>query len=1640
MIVRLLFVSLFACSFLTFGTAQEPDTDAKPANSIYESVVFPDRSLSRRLEQVDRLFETGRINEAAQLLGGILENTDAVFLKPEETTDKPVRTLHLTINDYLITRIRNLPKEARESYAFQFEPTARRLLDNAVATGSLDDVQQVARKYFPTASGATAIFLVALTQFEHGDYAAAFLTLDRLKRLHPSIPDALVPVLEQMHEELQNKLHQTAEPPKQSISEPTWLEQIGWRIPTGSPTQNAATQATAPLLETNWTVPVLTRLFNERETDAISRLLENGNEVYLPASQPLLVGDLFITRTFGETIAVNANTGKRLWVVSEPEYRFPSKITMPPTYPANPRAALRLFFWHNRIAQQLSSDGERLFGIDGHDFQVDQRQFARMPNLAGRGEDLRYDPGNTLTARDVKTGRILWQIGKFPYVQKYIDAFYAMAPALRGQQDVDETVFTDNEKTLKETWFLGAPLPLLGRLYVIGETDGVLQLCVLESQTGNLIAQQAFAHVQPSITMNLVRRTYPLFPSASDGIVICPTGNGLIAALDATTLLPLWCFSYASEQTPPDANNRRMQNPRLGLQIMNINENNFRYFLTEGGWQIPRTIINRQRVLVAPPDRAALYCLDLLSGKFLWEQTIPRANALYVACVRDDKVFVVTPDHLLTFDMNTGEEIATHKVRFPSSLRPAGFGVHSGSQYFIPFTGGLMAIADLDEGKLSWLDASGSAVLPSLVDEMSAAEATDDPTAAMLGGIFGRLRGNELNIFTPDLAADDIFQRPIRFGNLIGIKGRFFSQSPTQIACFDQKEPLQQRTEALLQANSNDPEGLLQRGRLLKSEGKLSEAIDFFRASWRSVPTPESTDALRRNLLDAMRNDYTAWVDAGQELESLAEFPDERGIILYAQMEGILQSGNADDLAAVLERFFAFGHDPTILIPVSSDHSVQLHRALGGLIEQNIIKGNRRALRAAWEEIAETFFRRLTDNPAGFTMSSSTSTLVSQWLRNTVYLPPDIQRWSTFALIFRNTIAAEKANQILREEYERYRLPVALDLQEKPPVAQEWSKLSVPYIWKPGIVEAKYTMATASNSNTPSVPDAAGKNDVDRNINRLLNIARNPNVAARFTGNQQTIPFLGSPDSELAAFSYVMGPWTTGAAEFFLCCNDPSGQELWRLALPSAKYLETRTVNMQIGEHALYVKGYNNYLLLVLGDSIIAVDVSLPSEAKMLWSKTLSSTLVSQQSSRSRTPDQKLSLNEGFPKNSIFVSPHVVAIWDSNFVYGLEPLTGQTLWVRRVAHEKCSIIGDDENLFLVFPDAKRVIAVDPASGKELADGPLPGGTTFFVYGRNIVFAQRIGTSDKYSLYVCDLRDIHDKRRRALLNSLPSQILFDQLPRGVTLVQMLHGDRFLSVAHWGTRSLQIYDVQTKQKLLPEENTVLKFVSEGTTGTMRCDVEFVEDRILVLLTKDISMRPTQDPLQGTDVISRQLFYSPVTGVPGMSIGKGEMMLFDTSGNPCWSEPTNIETTCRLWDIPDRLPVTLFAVSVQTRESRNAANKNFFVTKILGVDKRTGEVRINEGTPENERQSLQMFRITADPVEEEITFATIHPPEMIRMRFTDTKITPKSEVEDQRAEEDIREPEVEDRKPEGEKRDAARRDRINAEFRQNAVAPTK
>ena len=138
------------------------------------------------------------------------------------------------------------------------------------------------------------------------------------------------------------------------------------------------------------------------------------------------------------------------------------------------------------------------------------------------------------------------------------------------------------------------------RLYVLAEMDGMIRLCASNAATGRLEWSLDLAQPEAAIAADPVRRMAGASPSLADGILICPTSAGAVAAVDPTTRSLLWGFQYP-----------------LGKDTV---ENVRRGILRQGG-RIKHSAVNRTvadasavlaagRTLLLPVESEQLFCLD----------------------------------------------------------------------------------------------------------------------------------------------------------------------------------------------------------------------------------------------------------------------------------------------------------------------------------------------------------------------------------------------------------------------------------------------------------------------------------------------------------------------------------------------------------------------------------------------------------------------------------------------------------------------------------------------------------------------------------------------------------------------------------------------------------------------------------------------------------------------------------------------------------------------------------------------------------------------------------------------------------------------------------------------------------------------
>lgn len=130
--------------------------EGSPQTEAAESIFMPaERSLLMLLDRTHLLLDEGRYAEAVRCLDTILGGREDYFFKPDR--DAPV---HRSLKSEARRLLGSMPARGLESYELQFGAIARQGLNEAVESGNIDLVAEVARRYFHTVAGYEATYLV----------------------------------------------------------------------------------------------------------------------------------------------------------------------------------------------------------------------------------------------------------------------------------------------------------------------------------------------------------------------------------------------------------------------------------------------------------------------------------------------------------------------------------------------------------------------------------------------------------------------------------------------------------------------------------------------------------------------------------------------------------------------------------------------------------------------------------------------------------------------------------------------------------------------------------------------------------------------------------------------------------------------------------------------------------------------------------------------------------------------------------------------------------------------------------------------------------------------------------------------------------------------------------------------------------------------------------------------------------------------------------------------------------------------------------------------------------------------------------------------------------------------------------------
>ena len=827
-----------------------------------------DRLKQRQLDRARKLIDESRWSDAATLLDEMLAGDRDFFFRP----DQQQRTWK-SIKAETVQLIGELAKPGRDAYELQFRSRADRMLQQAVVAGDAAGVVAVARRWFHTPAGHRATLLVAINALESNQPLAAAAWLDRLALsaesaiyeptlaimravawFHAGDPSAAVAILEKARRlsrttaRVGGKDVTVSFPAGEGLA---WLRLLTgepplmagrktseWWLHRGDPARNAISTASRPLLVPRYRVPLTRHPEESRLLEKRRKLFADQENPLLPAGTPLAVDGSILVHTPMGLLAIDFETGKRIWLqtggAAAPFGDAPVGRTAADGengdngHDLDDRRSIDGVF-EDSTSGTMSSDGSLVFVVESDpNALLSQNHVGRNGVFPQQQPSSGWKGGNTLSAYGIASkGNLRWRL-----------------PA--------KVALGETDKQAAPSWYMGAPLPIGDQLFVLLEEKGEVRLDVLASATGKLDWSQPLAELDENQAIDnresRLRRIAGLSPAMADGVLVCPTGAGAVIAVDLATRMLLWAYNYPLPKEKdfvllPNGVRMRRGGGNAGAIIVNgqlIGGNRN----AAGRWRDTSPILAAGRVLLTPNESDELHCLDLRQGTLLWK--IPRKDHLHVAGVLDGKAILIGRQNVDALSLVNGQSVWDHAVSLNNSS-PSGRGIVAEGRLFLPLDTPEVIEIDVTKGRIAGRSPSRGKAVP---------------------------------------------------GNLIAYRGEVISQGVDSLDVFHQVSPLETRIETAMQRDERDPWALVWRGQIDLDRGNISSGIARVRAAHKAQPQRFPQEVVADAIVFAMRRDFAAaaplWREAVRE-DDLAATPfsaAQSQIVLRVAIDGFLKIGD----------------------------------------------------------------------------------------------------------------------------------------------------------------------------------------------------------------------------------------------------------------------------------------------------------------------------------------------------------------------------------------------------------------------------------------------------------------------------------------------------------------------------------------------------------------------------------------------------------------------------------------------------------------------------------------------------------------------------------------------------------------------------
>ena len=732
-------------------------------SAVLNHLIYQSRSTQTVLQRAENLLKQKDFVNALDLMQRLVDGSSDSFF-----WTGPEKSILNSVRHAVRALFENLPADGLRIYEETRGTQAQQLLKKAIANHDRPLMDEVARRFFATQAGFVALDRKATRALDQGDVRLANTIWSGLlsSRIHgtrcgQSIVSKAMATAKMLGDDDQAKrlmevLRTRLRLPAQDMAainstfqhlgdERSFNATADWTMPLGNASHTASLKGSAPCMNPIWRVSLDGNLpfapIVEWEAKVGAQDAESTAISYLP----LVVNGQVIFRDFNGISGCDADTGRLLW-------RYSSTLSLPALWEGlqsvlgvqGSDSLVKIAYAGNSLLGMISSDGDQVFAIEFTEIQkepanekpANRFQSKEQIQIKNRLIAFKIPPKNRLP-NPIQTRR-QWVAGR---ATGTYETAVAVANPLDGHL------------------FLGAPLPVDGSLFVITESDRVLNLVKINAQTGEVVWMQRIGLVeQPFYSSSEHRRQVGCYlPTHANGLVICPTQSGMLTAVDVLSGATRWVYYYGEAQIY-----------RGGFSTHSLHDSK-----TNPGFADPPHVIGG-RVYYLPRLSSRVHCIDLASGKPLWTQ--PQKDSLYIAAVDEQNILLVGAENVRNLNATTGESNWIKRI-----TTPAGRGVSLGNEYIVPLTSGTVANINMTQGTVRT-----TVFVPALLKQQFE-EAQQ---------IERQLQGQRLTDLARYGLQETRIPSNLRLGNLVAHGDNVYSMGPRFLTAYPQQDSLARRPQA----------------------------------------------------------------------------------------------------------------------------------------------------------------------------------------------------------------------------------------------------------------------------------------------------------------------------------------------------------------------------------------------------------------------------------------------------------------------------------------------------------------------------------------------------------------------------------------------------------------------------------------------------------------------------------------------------------------------------------------------------------------------------------------------------------------------------------------------------------------------------